>query len=47
MYIYDVNGRMVMTEELRAGENTVDASSLTPGIYIVRCGNDTYRVIKR
>ena len=46
MYIYDANGRMLMTEKLHAGENAVDASSLTPGIYIVRCGNDTYRVIK-
>ena len=47
MYVYDANGRMLMTEKLHAGENAVDASSLTPGIYIVRCGNDIYRVIKR
>lgn len=47
MSVYDVSGRLLLSQWLSRGENTVDASSLTPGIYIVRCGNDTYRVIKR
>ncbi len=45
--LYDLSGRIVMTRELKAGTNSVDVSSLTSGIYVVRCGSETYKLMKR
>lgn len=39
--LYDIQGRLIMNQSLdtRVTENTMDISSLSPGVYIVRVNN--------
>ncbi|MBA6152940.1 discoidin domain-containing protein [Gelidibacter gilvus] len=52
-YLYDIQGRRVLSKVLNANstENTMDISTLSPGVYVVKINNDhqtkTQRVIIR
>ncbi len=45
--IYSINGSMVRTARFASDSGSIDVSSLTPGIYIVRALNCSKRIIKR
>lgn len=38
--IYDLNGKLIMTETLKLGANTVDVSNLNKGMYILNFKNE-------
>jgi hypothetical protein len=44
--IYDNFGRIIHTSILVAGENTVDISSLSSGVYMLKINNNVSRIIK-
>lgn len=46
--VYDVNGRMV-SPDMSAVENEVrvSLSTLPTGIYIIRCNNQSYKIVKK
>jgi chitodextrinase len=44
--VYDVNGRKVLSKSLVQGANIVNTSFLPKGVYILRCGNVSKKIIK-
>ena len=40
MEMYDINGKLMGNHQLLSGENTIDASTLSTGLYIVNFKND-------
>ena len=44
--MYDVNGEKVLSKQLTQGANRVNTASLPKGVYILRCGNMTIKIIK-
>lgn len=45
--LYDYSGKLLKTQKLSAGENTMDISNLQNGIYLIKVGNDTSKIIKK
>lgn len=46
VYLFDYLGRMIITRKLQTGDNMIDISSLTKGVYFVRIGSHVTKVIK-
>jgi uncharacterized protein YjdB len=44
--IYDLSGKVLLNTTLKAGKNTVNTSSLTKGIYVLRSGSNMTKIIK-
>jgi hypothetical protein len=42
--IYDLLGREVLRTNIY-GETQVDVSSLDPGVYVLRCGNESRKLV--
>lgn len=47
VFIFDFLGRMIVTNKLQAGDNTIDISSYAKGVYFVKVGNQVVKVIKQ
>jgi uncharacterized protein YjdB len=47
MYMYDNNGHLIKTAKLVNGDNIIYAGDLPAGIYMIRCGKNIYKVIKK
>ncbi len=45
--IYSVSGIKVISAQASPNETTIDVSSLSPGIYIVKCGKQSFKFIKK
>lgn len=45
--IFNISGQLVQTLDIQSSECTVDISSYTPGLYIVRVGDNATKVIKK
>ncbi|MDR2123027.1 MAG: DUF5074 domain-containing protein [Flavobacteriaceae bacterium] len=45
--VYSVNGVKVLEQNLKEGENRVDVSHLSGGIYLIKANDQTYKVIKK
>lgn len=46
-YIYSKDGRLVLVQSLNPGKNGLDVSTLNAGVYVLRCGDEIYKVIKQ
>ena len=44
--IVGINGQKVLTQKALEGKNTVDVSSLSPGIYMIKFTDDTGKVLR-
>ena len=44
--IYDLSGRMVLSYKLGAGSNRIDASALQKGVYVLKLGQNTVKIVK-
>ena len=44
--VYNLNGQLHIRQQLNAGSNTLDMSSMPAGVYIVRIGGKSYKLIK-
>ena len=38
--IYDLNGKLIKSVNIISGNNTIDASNLLTGVYILNCSNE-------
>lgn len=47
MEIYDISGRKVGQHQISSNYGDVDTKSLAPGLYIVRCGTQSVKMIKK
>lgn len=45
--IYGIQGSLLISTRLQAGQNRIDTSALAPGLYLVRVGSETVRMIRR
>ncbi|QOR72968.1 leucine-rich repeat domain-containing protein [Cruoricaptor ignavus] len=45
--IYNMSGQLIKSYKLSAGKNTVDISREAAGIYLLKIGGETYKVLKR
>jgi len=46
MIIEDVRGRIVLRERLVNGRQTISLTDLVPGIYVLKCGEFSTKVVK-
>ena len=46
-YIYSKDGRLVLVQSLNPGKNGLDVSTLNAGVYVLRCGDEIYKVTKQ
>lgn len=46
-FLYDLNGRLLKTVLLSKGENSVNVSELAKGLYIVKVGEKTAKIVKQ
>ena len=44
--VYNLNGQLHIRQQLNAGSNTLDLSSMPAGVYIVRIGGKSFKLIK-
>ena len=44
--VYNQYGQAVLNGLLQAGENEVSTSTLPNGIYLLKCGNETIKIVK-
>lgn len=44
--LYNLSGIVVLSQEISIGRNVIDTSSLREGVYILRCGNTSLKVVK-
>ncbi|SHE46105.1 Por secretion system C-terminal sorting domain-containing protein [Mariniphaga anaerophila] len=44
--IYDVSGKAVLQFQLKTGVNHVDTSELENGVYILRCGMNSFKIVR-
>jgi hypothetical protein len=44
--IYDLSGKTVLTFNVESGHNRIDATALPKGVYILRCGANTIKLVK-
>jgi len=44
--IYDIQGRLVLSSDIRSGENHIDASAISKGSYILHCGDTVVKMVK-
>lgn len=47
MYMFSDNGIFILSAQLSAGQNAIDVADMPTGSYIIRCDNETYKIIKR
>lgn len=45
--IYDITGHLLLRKQLSNSDNTIDLSGHAKGIYILRCGGATIKVVKQ
>jgi hypothetical protein len=45
LQLLDVTGKLVYTEMIQSTQSTIDVSELNQGIYFLRIGNQTKRVV--
>ena len=45
--IYNVSGKKVSSLQASVGETVIDVSQLAPGVYIVKCGKQSFKFIKK
>jgi len=45
-YLYTIDGMLVLKGILKPGSNSLEFSSLNPGVYLLRCGDKHLKVIK-
>ena len=45
--IYDMAGRIVLTMQTRAGNNTIDISALPQGVYFLKTASHTAKLVKK
>lgn len=46
-YLYDTQGRLVKTTDLKKGQNSIDVSELLPSVYILKTSSETIKIIKK
>lgn len=46
-YLYNTAGQMLKTIKLNKGTNSTDVSTLAKGLYILKVGNDSFKIIKK
>lgn len=46
LYVYDLAGKVVMTEGVNAGESFVSTSELKAGVYVVKLGDSVVKFVK-
>ncbi|WP_163397699.1 T9SS type A sorting domain-containing protein [Flavobacterium fluviatile] len=44
--IYNISGQLITSKELSANENSIDISSYSHGVYIIKLGNKSFKFIK-
>lgn len=44
--VYNLNGQLVKTQGLETGKNTINLTNLNAGVYLLKAGNKTFKVIK-
>jgi chitodextrinase len=44
--IYDVSGKIVLKTSVEAGTNRINTSEIKKGVYLMKCGADTFKLIK-
>lgn len=45
--IYGIQGSLLISMPLSAGQNRIDTSALAPGLYLVRVGSETVKMIRK
>ena len=45
--IYDVNGKLAIQKQASDGSASIDISSLSHGVYVVKAGNTNFKFMKR
>lgn len=45
--VYDIQGSLLISTEIGVGQNRIDTSALAPGLYIVRVGAETVKMIRK
>ncbi len=45
MTIHALNGQMLLNTSIKPGPNTIDISNLDPGVYLVKCGSNTRKLV--
>jgi hypothetical protein len=44
--VYDLSGKIVLSAGLTAGSNRIDASALPKGVYVLKLGGNTLKIVK-
>jgi dTDP-4-dehydrorhamnose reductase len=44
--VYDLSGRVVLSATVQAGENKINTSTLNKGVYILKQGLNTVKIVK-
>jgi len=44
--IYDISGTLILQAVLKTGSNYINTSGLGAGVYVLKCGNNTLKIIK-
>ncbi len=44
--IYDLSGKAVMVKPIQTGENIINTSALSNGVYILKCGTNSLKIVK-
>lgn len=45
--VYNIQGSLLIRTEVATGQNRIDTSALAPGIYLVRVGTETVKMIRK
>ena len=45
--LYDANGKQMLQQEAQGGETVINIGHLPSGVYIVKCGKQTFKFIKK
>jgi hypothetical protein len=44
--IYDISGKQVLTVDVKAGSNRINTSALLKGVYVLKLGSNTVKIVK-
>jgi hypothetical protein len=45
--IFSIDGRLIRELQLQSGTTNIDLGSLKAGVYMIKAGNESYRIIKK
>jgi hypothetical protein len=46
-YLYNISGQRVASKQLSGRRTTLNVSHLSAGMYLLKCGNETLKFVKR